>query len=117
MVTAHYDGKEDAVVTDYSVSTPDMSTAGTKTVTVTYTEDEITKTATYTITVLDKEVPPVDESEPDESEPVESEDSSSEQQPAKKKGCGGSILATSVILSVLAISGGVILISKKRKED
>lgn len=51
VVTAHYDGKDDAVVTEYIVSTPDMSTAGTKEITVSYTEDGVTKTATYQITV------------------------------------------------------------------
>ena len=40
-----------------------------------------------------------------------------EEKPAKKKGCGGSIIATSAILSVLAIAGGAVLVSKKRKED
>ena len=42
---------ETAEVTPTSVSEPDMSTAGTKEVTVTYTEGEITKTFTYNITV------------------------------------------------------------------
>ena len=52
VATAHYtQGKADATVTPTSVSSPDMSTSGEKTVTVTYIEDEITKTASYTITV------------------------------------------------------------------
>ena len=42
---------ETAEVTPTSVSEPDMSTAGTKEVTVTYTEGEITKTFPYNITV------------------------------------------------------------------
>ena len=42
---------ETAVVTPTTVSTPDMSTAGTKEITVTYTEGEITKTVPYEITV------------------------------------------------------------------
>lgn len=50
--TARY---EDTVagknVTPTSVSTPDMSTAGNKTITVSYTENGVTKTATYTINV------------------------------------------------------------------
>lgn len=50
-VTANYDDGTDDIVTPTSVSTPNMSTAGQKTVTVTYTEGGVTKTATYTITV------------------------------------------------------------------
>lgn len=50
-VTANYDDGTDDIVTPTSVSTPDMSTAGQKTVIVTYTEGDVTKTATYTITV------------------------------------------------------------------
>ena len=40
-----------SIVTPTSVSEPDMTTAGTKEVIVSYTEGEITKTATYNITV------------------------------------------------------------------
>ena len=53
-VTAHYtNGGADKVLTsgEYTLSTPDMSTAGTKTVTVTYEEDGVEKTATFDITV------------------------------------------------------------------
>ena len=51
IVTAHYDDNSESVVSPNNVSTPDMSTAGTKVVTVTYSENSITKTATYEITV------------------------------------------------------------------
>lgn len=51
VVTANYDDSSSSVVTPTSVSSPNMSTAGSKTVTVTYTENGVTKTATYTITV------------------------------------------------------------------
>ena len=44
---------EQKVVTPTSFSTPDMSTAGEKEVTVTYTEGEKTVTATYTINVTE----------------------------------------------------------------
>ncbi len=61
VVTAHYTDNTTATISvasqsnpnGYTVSTPDMTTAGTKTVTVTYTEGDVTKTATYTITVID----------------------------------------------------------------
>lgn len=39
------------------------------------------------------------------------------QKKESKKGCGGSIVATSVILSALALSGACLLTIKKRKED
>ena len=59
VVTAHYtNGGADKVVTGYVVSVPDMSTPGEKTITVTYTENEVTKTATYKINVSEKIVPP-----------------------------------------------------------
>ena len=47
VVTAHYSDNSTATVTPTSVSSPDMSTAGSKTITVTYNG----KSATYTITV------------------------------------------------------------------
>ena len=51
-VTAFYeDGTEDSVVPT-SISSPDMSSAGNKTITVTYTEGNVTKEATYSINVL-----------------------------------------------------------------
>ena len=49
---------ETAVVTPTTVSTPDMSTAGTKEITVTYTEDEVTVTDTYEINVTENVVTP-----------------------------------------------------------
>lgn len=53
-VTATYSDGSSKTVTPTSVSTPDMSTTGSKTVTVSYTEGEETKTATYTITVTEE---------------------------------------------------------------
>lgn len=49
--TAHYSDGSTSDVTPTSVSTPDMSTTGTKTVTVTYTEGTTTVSKTYDITV------------------------------------------------------------------
>ncbi|MGN0227270.1 MAG: endonuclease [Paludibacteraceae bacterium] len=51
IVTANYSDCVSKTVTPTSVSSPDMSTTGDKTVTVRYTESGTTKTATYTITV------------------------------------------------------------------
>lgn len=51
VVTAYYDDSTSATVTPTSVSSPNMSTAGQKTITVTYTENEVSQSNTYTITV------------------------------------------------------------------
>lgn len=51
VVTAHYDDGSDGIVVPTSVSTPSLASSGQKTVTVTYEENDVTKTATYTITV------------------------------------------------------------------
>lgn len=48
-VTAHYNDSSTGVVTDYTLS--GTLTAGTSTITVTYTEDGITKTTTFTVNV------------------------------------------------------------------
>ena len=53
-VTASYSDCEPRTVVPASVSTPDMDKAGTKTVTVSYTENGATQTATYDITVNTK---------------------------------------------------------------
>lgn len=58
VVTANYSVGESRVVTDYSISSPNMSTPGTKTVTVSYT-DGVTKSASYSITVNGTPVPEV----------------------------------------------------------
>ena len=56
-VTAHYTNASDKVVTPTSVSTPDTSTLGEKTVTVTYTENDVTAYAEYKITVKEDITP------------------------------------------------------------
>ena len=49
--TAHYEDGSSKTVTPTSVTSPDMSSAGQKTITVTYTETGISHIAQYTITV------------------------------------------------------------------
>ena len=49
---------EQEVVTPTSVSSPNMSTTGIKEVTVTFTDDNVTKTANYNITVTEHVVTP-----------------------------------------------------------
>lgn len=51
VVTAHYTDSSSKTVTPSSVSTPSTATTGDKSVTVTYTENDVAKTANYTITV------------------------------------------------------------------
>ena len=51
VVTAHYSDSSSSVVTPSSVSSPNMSTTGQKTITVTYTENDVSKDASYTINV------------------------------------------------------------------
>ena len=51
VVTANYSDSTSATVTPTSVSSPDMSSAGNKTITVSYTEGGVTKNSTYQITV------------------------------------------------------------------
>ena len=53
VVTASYSNCANAVVTPTNISSPDMSTAGNKEITVSYTENAVTKSATYNITVSD----------------------------------------------------------------
>ncbi|MCR5308925.1 MAG: endonuclease [Bacilli bacterium] len=51
VVNAIYSNNTTKVVTPTSVSSPDMSSSGTKVITVSYTEDGVTKSDTYQITV------------------------------------------------------------------
>lgn len=51
VVTASYSNCSSRTVTPTNVSTPDLSSAGDKTVTVTYTENDVERTSTYTINV------------------------------------------------------------------
>ena len=92
VVTATYDDESTAVVTNVTFTGYDMTQAGTQTVTVSYTEGGVTKTATFEITVKAKSSP-------------------------KMKGCGGDIIAASAILSTLALAGSALVVAKKRKED
>lgn len=65
VVTANYDdGTSDIITSGYDVSSPNMSTAGQKTVTVSYTEGGVTKTADYTITVNAVTLSSIEVSEP-----------------------------------------------------
>lgn len=54
VVTAKYSDGSSKVVTSYTVSTPSMTTTGTQSVTVTYKENNISKSASYNITVKEE---------------------------------------------------------------
>ena len=58
-VTATYDDESTAPVTPTSVSKPDMTTVGTKEITVSYTEGEVTAETKYTITVNEAPAGPI----------------------------------------------------------
>ena len=90
-VTAYFsDGSSQVITTGYTV-TFDSSVAGENVkVTVSYTSEGVTKSASFYVTV--KNAP-------------------------AKKGCGGDIAATSIILSTLSLAGVALLALKKRKED
>lgn len=92
VVTAFYSDGTSQTVTGYTVSKPDMSTAGNKTVTISYAEDNVSVTATYEIVVNEKPAP-------------------------VSSGCGGNIVATSVVLSALAAVGVILLLIKRKKEN
>lgn len=51
VVTAHFEGAADEVVTPTSISEPAMNVAGEKTITISYTEGTTPKTTNYTIDV------------------------------------------------------------------
>ena len=50
--TATYEDDSTKPVKPTSVSSPDMTTSGNKTITISYTENNVTKTTTYTISVV-----------------------------------------------------------------
>ena len=81
------------------------SSAASEGLTLTVTYEEFT--VTYNVTI--KAAPVVD---PGDEEPGEEEPGNTEE----KKGCKGSIIATSAIISGLALAG-IALVSLKKKED
>ena len=88
-------------VTPTSVSTPDMSIAESKTITVSFTDNGVTVTATYVINVREKSN---DEGGGDTPTPTEN---------PPRVGCGGDVSSMSIILSILAISGIIFVIINK----
>ena len=85
------DSREVLNNSDVTVTGFDSSAAGRITLTVTYQ----TFTTTLEVTIVEPAPEPT---------------------PAKK-GCGGEVIATSVILSALSLAGVALLLIKKRKED
>ena len=98
-------------ITSDDITSFDTSTLGTATITFVKFDKEFT----HVINVVESQTD-TSESEPgdtSESEPVTPGDSS-EEQPAKKGGCGGSIIGTSVVLSLLGLAGVAVLALRKR---
>ena len=54
VVQVKYNVGTPEVITDYTLSTPDMSEVGTETITVTYIKNGVTKTATFTIEISEE---------------------------------------------------------------
>ena len=67
---------------------------------------EVTEIATYQVTVSEEPVVP---------EHPDSETSENPDKPAKKKGCGGSIIAASILVPSLLGLGAFLLIKRKEK--
>lgn len=86
IIATYSNGSVKDVTADVTISGYDMNKTGTQTVTITYTESGVTVKYEYKITVN------------------------------AKGGCGGSVMATSIILSSLALLGATTLIIKKKKE-
>ena len=55
-MTAYYSNGSSKVVSDYTVSTPNMFIVGTQSVTVTYSENNVTKSTSYLINISEVEV-------------------------------------------------------------
>ena len=94
-VVATYSDGSSKEINGFTVSTGDLSKAGTVTVTITYVENDVTRTFSFEITIKDKET---------------------NNTPISSFGCGGSVTATSIILSTISLAGaGLLLLKKKRK--
>ena len=92
VVVAHYSDNtsSEIEISDLTISELDSSEAGQQYITVSYTEDGVTKTASFVVTIVTQ----------------------------KAKACGGDITATSVILSSISLLGvGLILLKKKRRVE
>ncbi len=97
-VTAHYSNGTSLPAIGYILKVNPSDKPNTFIVTITYTEDDISVSASYEIKIKSS--------------------SSGEETPSENssKGCGGSIATTSVILSSISLIGiGLISIKKKRK--
>ena len=93
-VTAYYDDGSSKIVTSQATYTGfDSSEPGKIILTVRF-EDEI---ANIELTIIEHVEP--------------------EPEPQPSKGCGGEIVTTSVILSVLSLAGVILLLVRKKKED
>ena len=74
IVTAYYSNGTSRVVTDYTYNQINTSTLGEKEVVVTYCENEISKTATYVVAVIEDELLSLSIAEPTKKEYVEGQE-------------------------------------------
>ncbi len=104
-VTANYSDGTEAAVTDYTVSGIDYSLTTEQTVTVTYVEGEITKTATVKVTIA----APAEDDPPATNPPATNppDDNGKDQ-----GGCFGSI---SGLAAVIGLMGAAVVVLRKKK--
>ena len=110
VVTAH-SADANRVVTDYTVSEPDMSTAGAKTVTVSYDG----ATASFTIYVQ-----AADSSGSDNTDGGSGSDNTDDTQVTDEGGCGSSVAAAGCVAAAIAAGAAVAaagLIRKKKRAE
>lgn len=110
VVTAH-SADANRVVTDYTVSEPDMSTAGAKTVTVSYDG----ATASFTIYVQ-----AADSSGSDNTDGGSGSDNTDDTQVTDEGGCGSSVAAAGCVAAAIAAGAAVaaaVLIRKKKRAE
>ena len=110
-VTAHYSDGTSRVVSDYKITGFDSTKAGEIAVTVSYTEDGVTKTALFNVTIKENSVSSTD---PGESKDPET---SSGSQNSNNTQTGDGMLIPVVILGILAVvsAGLAVILGKKRK--
>lgn len=116
-ITAYYSNGTSKVVESTNVVAPDMTTEGSKNVKVEYTENGKTVLKYYQILVKAKAEPTPEPTPTPIPIPTPTVTPTPEPEPTpapSKKGCGGSIVAGSIIISITSLLGvGLLLIKKK----
>lgn len=105
LVTAYYiNSSEEKEVTNLTISGYSSDTAGIKTVTISYSEDGKTVTTTISIEIKEENIPLIIDGDGGD-KPVKNELS---------LGCSGSVVTSSIFISLLSGFGLVLGLKKKR---